>query len=1481
MQAVTRFYWLVVKCPLGAGFVLSTLLLFSPSIFAQAECTAPGSSTGYDCTDVLVGDWYYYVLPGYSYSPLGPFKSQAEAVDKLAARMVQGTGWCTAIPTGVTYDDNLAWGPTPAYSGTIDTFHGNTIHLDVTAFVGEGCKSSWSQGFPLRQSRKIACPAGYTLRYPGGDTSQMPYCRRARSAQNPSKSWGNSCHSGDGSLADGLLKGNPCEVASGNKSARQVDYVSSSNSGLRFVRTYNSQAGQSRYGISDQYARLWEPLGAGWMANYFQRLYVSAGTIFGTVFALRPDGRLLSFRASGADYYSDADVADQLMAIRDSFGVITGWEYRTAADATEVYDAEGRLQSVADRGRPAITIVYDGTYGMLPIEATDIYGNTLQFVYQTGSDKIEHLKQVIDPDGEVIEFTYSSSKLAKATYPDTASREYAYDSNMQMTSMKDENGITYATWTYWYAGAEGFVVKSSAHAGGVDQYSFSYGGSSRTVTDPLGKVRSYSTVIREGRRRVTSAPSTCSGCSTEKTLVYDLNGNVSSRTDFLNNQTTYSYNPSRILEVSRTEAYGTSNARTIATDWHGTYRLPIEIEELGRTTTFTYDGDGNQLTRTVTDTTTSQSRTWTYTYNSYGQVLTADGPRSDVSDVTTYTYYSCTTGYECGQLHTITNALGQVTTYDSYNAHGQPTQITDPNGLVTTLTYDLRQRLTSRTVGTEASTFEYWPTGLLKKVTLPDGSYLTYAYDNAHRLIEVEDADGNSITYTLDNMGNRTKEEVYDPFSALVRQHHRVFNTLNQLWKDIGSVNTAAVTTEYGYDNNGHATAIEAPESRATYNLYDELNRLKQITDPESGITQFAYDANDNLTGVTDPRSLVTSYTYNGFGDLLTQVSPDTGTTTQTYDSGGNLATRTDARSKTGTYSYDALNRLTEIDYSDQTITYTYDTGTDNKGRLMQVSDNSGSTAWTYTAPGRVASRTQVMGAISKSVGYGYNSAGQLTSLTTPSGQTVTYSYSNGSISGLTVNSTTLLSDVVYEPFGPVAGWTWGNTTLAVRTFDQDGNITQVDSAGLNTYDYDDAFRITDIVDTGNANLTWSYDYDDLDRLTEATSIPLTETWTYSANGNRLTQGGTHSSTFNVSGSNNRLQSSTGWVWGSLSHDAAGNVVQIVRNYTNTGTYDDAGRLVNISYASINFDYEYNAFAQRVRKSTPLGVIYFVYDEEGHLLGEYDGSGNLIQETVWLGDIPVATLRPNGGGVSIYYVHTDHLNTPRRISRPSDNVIVWRWDSNPFGGTAANEDPDADSTLFSYQLRFPGQYFDVETWAHYNHHRYYEPWSATYLQSDPIGLAGGINTYAYVSGNPISFADPEGLNPAAAVRGAWWTGTRIGAGFNAIAGAALGVPLGVAIYNATHSDAVNDSCKDDQKCPPCKTTSGKIVPVGTIGYRPLDTPPPGKIEHGIAGPHYNIYKANQAPKNSPAPCKCFWQPVGAVTPAALPPNAMPIEPFAN
>jgi hypothetical protein len=167
-----------------------------------------------------------------------------------------------------------------------------------------------------------------------------------------------------------------------------------------------------------------------------------------------------------------------------------------------------------------------------------------------------------------------------------------------------------------------------------------------------------------------------------------------------------------------------------------------------------------------------------------------------------------------------------------------------------------------------------------------------------------------------------------------------------------------------------------------------------------------------------------------------------------------------------------------------------------------------------------------------------------------------------------------------------------------------------------------------------------------------------------------------------------------------------------------------------------------------------------------------------------------------------------------------------------------------------------------------------------YVQSDPIGLRGGINTYSYVAADPLLSTDPSGLSTT---RGALWggnIGTWVGGALGGPPGAMAGRLIGSGV-GAGLGYLIVKCMEDDEACPPCKTVTGRIVPVGTIAYRSLDTPAGGKIEHGIAGPHYNIYKANQAPKNSPQPCKCFWQPHCAVTPGALPPGAIPIEPFAN
>lgn len=193
-----------------------------------------------------------------------------------------------------------------------------------------------------------------------------------------------------------------------------------------------------------------------------------------------------------------------------------------------------------------------------------------------------------------------------------------------------------------------------------------------------------------------------------------------------------------------------------------------------------------------------------------------------------------------------------------------------------------------------------------------------------------------------------------------------------------------------------------------------------------------------------------------------------------------------------------------------------------------------------------------------------------------------------------------------------------------------------------------------------------------------------------------------------------------------------------------SASFNNAGRLKSITNGGTTENYVYNALGQRVQLSGTAGTVLYAYDEAGHLLGEYDGAGNLIEETVWLGDIPVATLRPNGASVSIYYVHTDQLNTPRQITRPSDNVQMWTWFSDPFGTDAANTNP-AGAGSFFYNLRFPGQIFGGPAGLHANYFRDYDPATGRYVESDPVGLIGGVNTYAYVAADPLGSSDQLGL----------------------------------------------------------------------------------------------------------------------------------------
>lgn len=1157
--------------------------------------------------------------------------------------------------------------------------------------------------------------------------------------------------------------GNPVSIGTGNKFQQETDILPNSVGALSFVRYYNSFQMGSR------------ELGLQWRHSYDRAasMDVLESTPFWT-WIERPDGKAYKFGrpASGTQWLADADVSDRLYQLVDANNNGIGWRYIAASDETEIYDSSGKLLSITARNGVVQTLLYSTApapgipkAGLL-IQVTDSLSRKLSITY----DQQARISQVIDASGRVYQYQYDAGgNLASVAYPDGTQRSYqyneaAYTQNTNLawvlTGITDENGIRFATFSY---DAVGRAI-STSHAGGVASYQFSYSNGppfTTVVTDPLGTQRTFGYSVSNNTLRNTSLSQSCSSCgsSTASAITYDANGNYAAITDFRSTTTTFTFDPTRNLELSRTEASGTSLQRTIQTQWGTTWRLPAQITEPApggtKTTTFTYDTTGNLIQKTITaprndGTSATVTRTLRWTYGTLGRVLTAIDADSNT---TSYSYYpdNDPDPAKRGNVSAITNGAGHTMQVLAYDVQGHALSVTDANGLVTTLTYHPRGWLTSRKTGVELTNYAYDLTGQLTRVTLPDGAYIQYAYDSAHRLTQVSDSLGNKIVYTLDAMGNRVGETAYDPSGQLARPRLRQFDALSRLASDIGA---QGQTTAYTYDNNGNLLTTIDPLGHSTGNVYDALNRLTQVLDPGLGVTKYAYDNAHNLTQVVDPRNLATSYKYDGLNSLVQQISPDTGTTSNTYDSTGNLLTKTDARGVTATYVYDGINRATRIVFSNgttsETHTFQYDVGPNARGRLSQVTDTSGFTNWTYNGQGRVASKSQTVDTYTNVVSYGYNGAGQLTSITTPSGQQIGYGYLNNRISSITVNGQVILQGATTTPFGPITAWRWGNGLYSFRDYDRDGRLATWEfrnGASILRKDqsFDAASRIIGIADPIHPSSNQTYQYDALDRLTVAqTGTPpvRTQQFSYDAVGNRLNLTLDSSvTTFAYDSANNRLQTLSGALPANY----------LIGSGSWTFTYDNANRLSAVQNGATTVaTYRVNALGQRVSKNVGGSITYFMYDERAHLIGEYDTAGKLVQETVWLDDLPVATLRPTGGSgnptpINIYYVHADHLASPRAVTRPSDNAVMWQWDNlDPFGASLANENPSGQGQL-RYGIRFPGQYYDTETGTHYNYHRDYDPTTGRYEQSDPIGSRGGINTYTYVISDPISGADPKGL----------------------------------------------------------------------------------------------------------------------------------------
>ena len=549
-----------------------------------------------------------------------------------------------------------------------------------------------------------------------------------------------------------------------------------------------------------------------------------------------------------------------------------------------------------------------------------------------------------------------------------------------------------------------------------------------------------------------------------------------------------------------------------------------------------------------------------------------------------------------------------------------------------------------------------------------------------------------------------------------------------------------------------------------------------------------------------------------------------------TYDAIGNLLTTTDARGHVTTRTYGPMSRLTRIAYSSGpgvTITYGTTPRTGSLGEVIAIGDESGTLEYTYDAASRITVRTQTTRGKTFVTRYAWGDSGaaleKIIAITYPSGNQVTYSYdvyarvsavsvAAGNGTDAPANAQILLRDISYNASYQITGWHWASGNVQTIGYDGLGQMVGYNlgnaggtgnKAGVRRMvSYDPGGRITAYTHTSTSTspptaitaLDQAFAYDNLNRLVRTSQGSTAIAYRYDDNGNRTARViNANTYTNAIAPDSNQLRA-TQDVLGryTFTHDAAGNVTA---DGINTFTYSPRGRLASVNTPAGTMNYLYNALEQRVYKQgTPNtmagGASYYVHDEAGRLLGEYDGNGKALFETIYLGSVPVGVMKQvgtaaNSGAnasvnVKLYQVYADHLGAPRLITDMAD-TIVWRWDAaEAFGGTSPDQNPTG-AGVFVYDQRLPGQVFDSETGLFDNWYRDYDARQGRYRQSDPIGLAGGINTYSYVSGNPLSGTDPQGLF------------------LNVIVGGFIG---GVSGYLGAASD-------------PCTTTSQRLI--ATLG----------------------------------------------------------------
>jgi RHS repeat-associated protein len=1027
------------------------------------------------------------------------------------------------------------------------------------------------------------------------------------------------------------------------------------------------------------------------------------------------------------------ETRDASVLVRTSGNPIT-YQRKLSDGSLEVYSRSNGatgyprlvfLTQLVDPAGNAVSLNYDGQLRLTSL--TDATGRSTTFSYGLGSRPLL-VTTITDPFGRSAQITYDANgRLSQITDVLGLTSQFSYDASSLINKMVTPYGTT----QFAYGSTDGNerFLQATDPLGHTERLEYLQGAPGIPFSDPPGTVpdgiQDPFNIYLNGRNTFywdKHAYQVAAGDYTKARIKHWTH--LATNT----NLTTHPVESIKFPFENRiwmNYENQVQNNPGLGTAVSGSLDRPTRIGRVlddGTTqlTQFTYNSLGR-----VTDAIDPVGRETQFVYDTNQidllQVKQKTSP-SGFSTIAQFTYN--------GQHRplTYTDAAGQITTY-LYNSAGQLTLVTDSLGEVTKYTFDGLGRLT--------------------QIVNPNNqTAASFSYDAFDRLASRTDSEGYTVSY------------IYDALDRLTRQTYPDGTTRQNTWTNLD------------------LTSVKDRQGRTTQYSYDAVRQLVAVTDPLGHVTKTGRFENGLLKTLTDPNNNVTTWNIDVEGRVTSKVYADGKIFTNAYENTtSRLKSVTDPLAQVKQYTWTLDNELAGITYSNvvnatPSVAFKYDP---YFRRVTSMTDGSGSNQYHYQPAGALGAlkiRQEAGAHQIDNVAYQYDALGRVTARKVDF-TTETFAYDS---LGRLISDTNELGQFDLNYLGQTAQMTsrqiHGGTLGTTWTYDTNANdrrLKTITNPGVTrSYQYTTTPEnlITQIAESASggsafAPQTWNYTYDSADRLLQASASGGSQyVYGYDPADNITSSTSTSPPASNI-GAYNSLNQITAFGGRPFIYDANGNLTDDgVRTYK----WDAENRLINVAL-----------------KAQPSQNTSFVYDGLGRRVAIVAANGTTSTAThyLWCGRSLCQSRTGNvvarhyysegealpGNGTLLYYTH-DHLGSVRDVVAIQTATSAAAFDYDPYGNLIRS------AGTVSTDFHYAGMFYEQNSGLYLTRYRIYDPKAGRWLSRDPIGEAGGANTYAYVRGRPLSRTDRLGLCTN------WW-----------LVGGGLGI-LGVAIVAEILSDGV-------------------------------------------------------------------------------------------